>query len=291
VSFISTPGPQIEFADTRMHPPSVESSHLSGRQTFLGMLGARFDVITVFLGAFGLYMLSVVEVHTYDAIEYAISARTGLCELDRLLHPHHLVYNVVAHLYFQIWEFAGWTEGSIYPLQTLNIILSCTCLTVFYTLVSRLTKRDLAFGTTALLALSHGYWLYSVEVEVYIFSVLFLIATTYVLVFRCMHGLKYGVSAGILLGCAVLAHQTNVLFLPVVAAAAFGAPVSRAARFKQLWIFSTAFFLVVLIPYVIAVVLLKLFMCIRAGGVQSTSGILFVRFGGSKTWSSHMMIE
>ena len=129
--------------------------------------------------ATALYAMSIVAVHSYDALIYTYAARQGMQNLERLLHPHHLLYNSVGAINLWLWRTLGWHGNDIVPLQIMNTVFGGVCLSLVYMLVARYTRPLLALGAAMLLGLSHAYWLYSAEVEVYVLSVLFLVASLY----------------------------------------------------------------------------------------------------------------
>jgi hypothetical protein len=217
----------------------------------------------VFLLAFvALYCLTLADVHTFDAISYASFAQTPVSQQDLMifLHPHHLAYHVLSKALYAFWQMWGWAGGSLLPFQILSVALSFLGLAVFYRITSRLTKSSVALVVTALLALSHRYWLFSVDVEVYMLSLSFLILTMYYTLELQKHvSLRAGLVVGSLLGGAILAHQTNVLFLPIIALAVM---TSKSAALRQrirvLLTLSVLAAVIVLIPYVISILVLRL---------------------------------
>lgn len=220
--------------------------------------GQKLDPFLIFFGFLGLYALSLIQVHTYDALNYAAAVQTGTRDLFGLLQPHHLVYNVAGRVFFRLWELAGWRGGSLLPLQVLNAFISSFSLALFYRLLAGLTRRPVALVATALLAVTHGYWLYTVEVEVYLLSAAFLIATFYALTRPVTHVYRQGLVAGALLGLAVLAHQSNLLFGLVALAAALSLQLDRGQKARLLLSLGAAAFLTAFIPYAAAILVLKL---------------------------------
>ena len=206
------------------------------------------------VAATALYAMSMVMVHSYDALIYTYAARQGMQNLERLLHPHHLLYNSVGAINLAVWQSFGWRGDDIVPLQIMNAVFGGVCVALVYMLVTRYTRPLLALGAAMLLGLSHGDWLYSAEVEVYVLSVLFLVASLYAAL--RLRDRRWPFVLGILYGGAMLAHQTNVLFLPVLVLAR--AAVSPRPTIKQITIFAVMCALVVGIPYSLAAWLLGL---------------------------------
>jgi hypothetical protein len=216
----------------------------------------RFDYLAIFSGVAVLYGLTLVKVHTFDALSYTNAVQAGRSNLTTLLNPHHLIYNSLGLIVFRVWTLLGWKGGALLPLQMLNICLGSLGLVLFYILVSRRVERRLAGAVTGALAVTHGYWLYSVEVEVYILSVVFLAATLVVLDHPQAGRRQAAMLAGGLLGGAMLAHQTNILFLLVIAACLWKADFT--GKLRWLLYFGITCGVVVLVPYLIAIRLLGL---------------------------------
>jgi hypothetical protein len=216
----------------------------------------RYDYLAIFIGAAILYALTLVKAHTYDALSYTNAVQAGTRNLTTLLNPHHLIYNTLGLILYRLSTFLGWKGGALLPLQTLNIFLGSLGLVLFYILACNMVDRRLAAVITCLLAVAHGYWLYSVEVEVYILSVVFLAATLVVLSHPQANEREAAILAGGLLGCAMLAHQTNVLFLFVIAVYVWKTDLTGKLRWCLYFGITCAF--VVVVPYLIAIRLLGL---------------------------------
>ena len=214
----------------------------------------------LFLTVFILYILTPLERHTYDALVYASAARTALDDPEMFFHPHHLLYNPLGHLVYRCLVLFGWEGGTLIPLQALNSLFGAACVALFYRWTARFTPRPAALVFSILLAVAHAFWLYSVEVEVYVVAVLFLVwAATLMDKDKARMSWKEGMKIGAIGGGAVLAHQTNVLFLPVLLVVlCHSASVPRRLRFQFAGGAALALMITVGIPYGIAILVLRL---------------------------------
>ncbi len=152
-----------------------------------------------------------------DAIAYAWDI-----EHDRLFHPHHLLFNVLGWLVYKgINQLT--TMRAIYALQYMNITFSLVGIVLLYCLVRRSTSSTLiALWSAAMLAVSHGWWKYSVAGETYIIPMALLL----LVVVQCeqrreamnrRRSFLLSLWIGALCTLMALMHQSHVLFfLPLL---------------------------------------------------------------------------
>lgn len=167
--------------------------------------------LALFAPALLLYLLTLTEVHTYDALSYVL-------DVDRkpwaeLFHPHHLAYGPLGALIRAAATALGWTGSAERLLQLTNAIAGAAGVALLGDVVRRATGRAAAGITAALLlGASYAYWYYAVEVEVYTIAALFLIAALGImLALARAPTLRLAAALGAVQGLAVLFHQTNVL--------------------------------------------------------------------------------
>ena len=172
----------------------------------------------VFCLTLALYLQTLTEVHTFDALSYVLDIdRKPLAEL---FHPHHLAYGPFGLLVRSIAHGLGLTGSARVPLQVANALAGAGGVALFYGLTYASTRQaDLAAVGALLLGASYAFWYYAVEVEVYTIAGLFLIGALW-LMLRLLREPSLGLACGLgaLQGLAVLFHQTNVLLsLPSLA--------------------------------------------------------------------------
>jgi hypothetical protein len=213
----------------------------------------------------GLYVLSLVQIHTFDALSYAYAAKVGLRRAEIFLHPHHLIYNPLSFCIYKIGLYLGWKWDIILILQLTNIFYSILSLLIF----SKLLRQYVDFITSILMVLiltfSNGFWLFSVEVEVYALSTLFIISTAYLILLPVK--IKYfEIKVSLVLGISILAHQLNILFFLVIAAGIILQEDVAVKKLKRLFSIAIITIIFVTLPYAIAVILL---------GYQSPENIIY----------------
>ncbi len=140
---------------------------------------------------------------------------------SEVLHPHHLAYGPLGTLTLALSRALGYPGGAALPLQLLNAAAGALGVTLFFTLVRRVTQRtDIAITSALLLGGAYAYWYYAVEIEVYTLAGLFLIV--------CLDSItrlpgrptrRMLLTLALAQGGAILFHQTNALLcVPVLMA-------------------------------------------------------------------------
>jgi hypothetical protein len=182
-------------------------------------IGRRLDPFVLAVGAFLLYLLTRTEFHTFDGIAYTRDVSTGK-PLAALVLPHHLAYEPVVLAMFNIWRALGWTGHADAPAQFLSSLAGAGGLALFYRTAWEWTRTRLAaLLATLALGLSYGYWFYSVEVDIYLPPLFFLLLSTWLLTLALRRG-AFGwvpVLLGLSHAGAVLFHQVALLVAPAFA--------------------------------------------------------------------------
>lgn len=184
--------------------------------------------------AAALYLLTLTDVHTFDALSYIL-------DVDRkpwpeLFHPHHLAYGPFGALIRGLAVSLGWAGSAERLLQAANALAGGLGVGLFAALLGRVTGRRLPAALGALLlGASYAYWYYAVEVEVYTIAALFLIAgLALMLALARRPTAALAAALGFVQGGAVLFHQTNVLLsVPALVALAVGFSGTGEAALAQ----------------------------------------------------------
>jgi hypothetical protein len=220
----------------------------------LGLNRRRTAPIALFLGALLLYLTTLTQVHTFDALSYITSVERK--PWTELFHPHHLAYGPLGALALALGRALGYTGGAALPLQLLNAVAGAAGVALFFVIVRRVTRRpELGCAAALLLGASYAYWYYAVEIEVYTVAALFLLLCLSLLVELIERPTRRGMLLlGVAQGGAVLFHQTNVLFcIPalVTLVAANRPDMAQLARVgaRQLVAYALALALTVGLPY------------------------------------------
>lgn len=171
-----------------------------------------------------LYLLTLTDVHTYDALSYILDVERK--PWRELFHPHHLAYGPLGALVHGAATAFGWTQGAERPLQVMNALAGALGCALFVRLVAyTLPQRPQAAGLAGLLlGASYAYWYYAIEVEVYTIAAIFLIlALGLMLQLAQRPRIGWALALGLTQGLAVLFHQSNVLLsLPALVALLLG---------------------------------------------------------------------
>ncbi|PDW04823.1 glycosyltransferase family 39 protein [Candidatus Viridilinea mediisalina] len=171
-----------------------------------------------------LYLLTLTDVHTYDALSYILDVERK--PWRELFHPHHLAYGPLGALVHGLATAFGWAHGAERPLQVMNALAGALGCALFVRLVAHtLPQRTRAAALAGLLlGASYAYWYYAIEVEVYTIAAIFLIlALGLMLQLAQRPHLGLALALGLTQGLAVLFHQSNVLLsLPALVALLLG---------------------------------------------------------------------
>ncbi len=183
--------------------------------------------------ALALYLLTLSNVHTFDALSYIrdVDGHTGF-----FFHPHHLLYSPTGWLFWQSWRLFGYRGSSELALKILNSLAGVVCAFGLYRLTLRLTGRVLAALTAAgLLLFNYATWYYSVEVEVYMLALIWLLLALALLIeLVTAPRPQTAPLLGLALGLSALYHQTNALLAGVVLVAVALAPLAARAKLRAL---------------------------------------------------------
>jgi len=104
-----------------------------------------------------LYLLTLADTHTFDAVTYAALAQNPALpqSLMLFLHPHHLAYHILSYIVYRLWLLLGWQGGSLFPLQVLSALLAGLGLVLFARLLSQWVRTSVVFDLPRLLAFQH----------------------------------------------------------------------------------------------------------------------------------------
>jgi hypothetical protein len=216
----------------------------------------------LFVAVLGLYLHTLTQVHTFDALSYVTSVERK--PWTELFHPHHLAYGPLGALVLAVAQSVGYSGGAAVPLQLVNAAAGALGVALLFRTVRRVTSRtDIALAVALLLASSYAFWYYAVEIEVYTLAALFLIVCLDLMLWPGQWTRQRAAMLGLAHGLATLFHQTNVLLAAAVLVLAVAdwfvqrrAPGAWFARW--LW-YAVVYGLVVGLPYLYAIVIVSAF--------------------------------
>lgn len=170
---------------------------------------------------------------SHDSIHYLNDIVMG----KNLFHQHHLYYHFLANKWLYLWKgLFGCKEmmtiggpeagknivsGLIfcrdhYLIQSFTAIWGSSALSVIYLMFRRrfYLSRRLSWLGTALIGVSYGFWCYSVNIEVYLPPLFFILLCLYTLTKK-----EYNESTAwklaVFHSLAILFHQMNILFAAI----------------------------------------------------------------------------
>lgn len=175
--------------------------------------------INRFTGVFLLWITSYVfflatMVNNLSASHDSIHYLVGIVRGEQLFHPHHLLYHFLARQWLVIFSAVFPGAGAHHIIQSFTALWGSSAVVAIYLFFR---NRFRLGPTQALLSLcpivfSYGFWFYSVNIEVYLPPLFFMICTLYVMSsarFTSANTWK----GGLLHAVAILFHQVNVLFM------------------------------------------------------------------------------
>lgn len=185
----------------------------------------------------------------YDGVDFAHTIETAGGLTTSLVHPNHLIYNLVGYLIYRAVRGVGVDTRALEVLRITNSLLSVLCAFVLFRIL-RDSIRSFYLGCVLVLLFSFSatWWKFSTDADAYIPSVLFILISFY-LILPAQKARPVLVALTFSLGMCF--HQLAVIFYPVLAAALYLQRASSTTR-GRIWSvfrFSGAAFLLTFTAY------------------------------------------
>jgi hypothetical protein len=169
----------------------------------------RLDPFVVSAAALLLYLAFPSRLHLFDGVACAVAVE--LADLRHLVHGNHLAYGLAGLAFHK----ALWALGARLPaLWSLQVLDSCLGALGAGCLASLLRAQGFSRRTSALcaasMAASYGYWLWSLEANVYLLGTLFLILAAG----ESLRDRPRPLALALWHALAMLSHSANALFAP-----------------------------------------------------------------------------
>src|SRR5690348_14382741 len=178
-------------------------------------INGKRGAVVVWLISYIFFLLTLAN--NFSASHDSISYMIGIVNGTHLFHPHHLLYHYYAHLWLGLFRhiFPGISDH--YIIESFTAVWGSGILAVSYLFLRNrfnLTQGLAALSVT-LIAFSFGTWFYSVNIEVYAPPLFFILCTLFIITKK--QPVQSDVwKVAILHSFAILFHQVNILFTPVV---------------------------------------------------------------------------
>lgn len=202
----------------------------------------------LFVLILAIYLCFPTKNYYWDGITFAQMIEDAPSINASLLHPNHLIYNLLGYLFYRAVHGLGVNIRAVTALQILNGLLSAICAVILFRILRR-ALRSLyhAIGLTLLFAFSATWWKFSTDADSYIASVLFLLITFYLI----LPGTKARpFLLGLTFSFAMAFHQLAIFFYPVAVVGLFFQSASEGRnRFLNPVKFTVAAFTLIGVAY------------------------------------------
>lgn len=181
--------------------------------------------LIVWIASYLFFIITLVN--NFSASHDSIHYLNDIVKGENLFHQHHLLYHFLANKWMTFWMgFFGCgtyaEEGLLfrrphYVIESFTALWGSSVLTMVYLFFRNrfyLTRNACWLGTSVV-AFSYGVWFYSVNVEVYMPPLFFILLCLYILTSKDF-GKSDTWKIAILHSLAILFHQVNILFAIVM---------------------------------------------------------------------------
>jgi hypothetical protein len=163
-------------------------------------------------GLLVIYLAFPTQNYYWDGISFAQTIEDAKY-LKNLIHPNHLIYNLIGYWFYHLLHSVGFTVRAITALQVMNAILSATAAVILFFTLRKLFSLYLTTFLTLLNGFSATWWKYSSDADAYIISNLFILITLY---FILPDRKSRPFLVSILFTLSMCFHQLAIFFGPVI---------------------------------------------------------------------------
>jgi hypothetical protein len=163
--------------------------------------------------AFAVYLLMPSREFYWDGVGFALAIETGAGTPDSLLHPNHLLYNLMGYAGWKTAALCGLPLRALYLLQACNAAFASAGVYLVWRIANgRAPAARVATWAALLFAFSAQWWRFAADANAYIPAVFFLLLSYAIL---SGSSKPRPVAVGLAHGAAMLFHQLAIFFLPV----------------------------------------------------------------------------
>ncbi len=183
-----------------------------------------------------IYFAYIPVSYNFDGTVFSHFLRYSIIKKDYMskIHPHHLLYLPLGIITYKALSFISGTPLLEYfHLQIVSLFFGLLTLIFIYRILLSVTSKPfLSIAGVIMIAFSYSFWLFSVEAEVHMPGIFFIISGIFFLFFQEKHSKKYFISA-ILFSLSAGFHLTNILILVSVLLVF----IARKTKMKEILIF------------------------------------------------------
>ena len=166
-----------------------------------------------------IYLCFPTKNYFWDGIAFARAIESTPQIHQSLVHPNHLIYNLVGYVFYRALQFIGFNLRAVTALQILNSLCGAlTAVLLFRILKGTLRSIYYAITLTFLFAFSATWWKYSTDANSYIPSILLLLLSFY---FALPRRKPNPILVALVYALSLCLHQMAILFFPVLLVAIF----------------------------------------------------------------------
>lgn len=186
-----------------------------------------------------IYLCFPTKNYFFDGIAFAQAIEDAPRLDTSLIHPNHLIYNVLGYLFYKLTLAFGIPLRALQVLQIMDSIMSVlSAYVLFLTLRLSLRSLYLCLVLTLLFAFSATWWKFSVDADAYVASVLFILISFY-LVHPARKPRPFLLALAF--SASMCFHQLAVIFYPVAVAGLFLQSPAASTKERVLTILKFSF--------------------------------------------------
>jgi hypothetical protein len=200
--------------------------------------GAVWTTVALFTLIAAIYLCFPTKNYYWDGIAFAQAIEGAPQIHPSLVHPNHLIYNLVGYIFYRGLQLVGFNLRAVTALQILNSLCSAlTAVLLFRILKGSLRSIYYAITLTLLFAFSATWWKYSTDADAYIPSILLLLLSFY---FALPRRKPNPVLVALIYALSLCLHQMAIVFFPVLVFAIFvqDEALPRKRRVRSCLLFS-----------------------------------------------------
>ena len=220
------------FSGTTKHPPQchgsaeslgspvlnmAKSATVSRQSQVASSLAGRSDPwlnsgVWIAVGALLFYLLFPNRRFYWDGVGFAAAIEASRGSLAALLHPNHLIYNLLGYAAWRAAAACGLAVRALFVLQTLNALFAAAAVFLVWNILLELTgsTRSSTWGSL-IFAFASNWWRFAGDADAYIPSVFFLILSFRLLLPSPRQRL---LGAALAHSAAMMFHELAALFFP-----------------------------------------------------------------------------
>jgi len=209
----------------------------------------RLVVWTYSLAVLLVYLSFPTKNYFFDGVDFAYTIESARRLSTSLVHPNHLIYNLVGYLIYKAVRSVGIDIRALEVLRIANSLLSVLSAYVLFRIL-RAFVRSLYLCTALVLLFSFSatWWKFSTDANAYIPSVLFILISFY---FALPTLKPRPLLVALTFSISMCFHQLAVVFYPVLVAACFlrADQLDRRKQILNAFYFSAAAFVITFVAY------------------------------------------